>query len=74
MDVHRTRPSRAPPERQKTPETQAFRGVIREASFKGELSDSVMMHEASSGVKMKLTLHAKFESQAMDLEGEFLAA
>jgi hypothetical protein len=48
--------------------------VIREASFKGELSDSVMMHEASSGVKMKLTLHAKFESQAMDLEGEFLAA
>jgi hypothetical protein len=39
---------------EKTPETRVFRGLIREASFKGELSDIVMMQEASSGVKMKL--------------------
>jgi hypothetical protein len=38
----------------KTPENAgAFRGY-REAPSKGELSDSVMMHDASPGVKMKI--------------------
>jgi hypothetical protein len=46
---------RQPAERrvEKTPETPPLRGLTREASFEGELSDIVMMHGASAGVKMK---------------------